>query len=479
MKSIISISFILFLSLFPLNFIFSQEISDVRGETIVEGNIGYTYTVVFESGLSQYTEFEIRTNYGKIDSKTGSSSKTISCSVGANSFSFVTFWPNDCFSDGFILVYKKGESSKTFELKIRKRSCQSSTNNDKIIQGPPTKVYSEEPFSIGATSFTSITDDIDFTYDSGLFEKISSNKGKITLKPRQVVGKRSTSITVVLRHYFSKVKYQWTFDIYGTPHLEKKTEVICPGNNSFDIKNFFSMNLMDFTSTNVTWQGIDNMILVSGQNTNNPIFRASNGIGKIKATVIWQGKDGEKVFNLEETYWVGVPKKVSYISGMKENQSFAPNKSYEMIISPESQFGTTELIWNSFDDKIMIEPFSNGNIYGAYLKIPQVVGTKPFAIQVIPVNSCGKGPELTVWGVVTSSGLRSVIKVNTTSTEEISVKSDFIRSIKIYSMSGTLVYTSHSIDTDFNYKNLNIPKGVYIIEKTYENGQVIREKIVV
>lgn len=476
MKKIFTISFVLFLSLFSFNNILCQEIFDIHGDTYVDGNKGYNYIVLLETGLSQYTEFEIKTNYGKFDSPTGTSSKLISSSVGTTSFSFIVYWPNECFNDGFILVYKKGEPSKTYELKIRKISCESSTNNDEIIQGPPKFVFSKEPFSIGALSFTSVIDDIDFTYDSNVFEKVSTNKGKITLKPKQVVGKVSTTITVVFRHYIERYKYQWTFDVYGTPYISKNSSVICPGNTTFEIKNFLSLNFINFTSTTVNWQGVENMVLISGQNSNNPVFRASNGIGKVKATVTWRGNNSEKVFELEETYWVGVPKKVAYIVGMKDNQIFTPNRTYEIMISPETQFGTTELIWNSFDERIKIEPFLNGNIYGAYLKIPEMSGTTPFAIRVIPVNSCGKGTELIVWGAVTSNGLRSLTEI---STEDIYVKTNNVTSVKIYSMSGVVVYSSNSVDMNFNYKDLNIHSGIYIIEKTFQDGNIIREKIII
>jgi hypothetical protein len=50
-----------------------------------------------------------------------------------------------------------------------------------------------------------------------------------------------------------------------------------------------------------------------------------------------------------------------------------------------------------------------------------------------------------------------------------------LESIKIYSLTGSLIYYS---DTHFDIQSISLNKGIYILEKKYTSGNIKREKVV-
>lgn len=54
-----------------------------------------------------------------------------------------------------------------------------------------------------------------------------------------------------------------------------------------------------------------------------------------------------------------------------------------------------------------------------------------------------------------------------------------VASIKVYSLTGSLIYSSGSVASDFNIYSLGLNDGIYIVETTDETGDVKRDKLLI
>jgi hypothetical protein len=114
-----------------------------------------------------------------------------------------------------------------------------------------------------------------------------------------------------------------------------------------------------------------------------------------------------------------------------------------------------------------------------------VVSIQATEITINSGFSVAQGTNVTITATG-SNGLRSA------STEEVSDDIDFdgntitsvadieevssLESIKIYSLTGFLIYYS---DTQFDIQFIPLNKGIYILEKKYISGEIKREKVII
>ncbi|HMM04995.1 MULTISPECIES: T9SS type A sorting domain-containing protein [unclassified Dysgonomonas] len=220
----------------------------------------------------------------------------------------------------------------------------------------------------------------------------------------------------------------------------------------------------------------------SGQGTPNATFRASdNEFGTVKATVMYDGVS----YQVENSrVWVGPP---GYYASTDGETWFPKPICIDKGIGPDNDVypklegieGNSPLDYkwtqksNNFQffhtsvNRAIVQPLSKGDMLFTYSAKNQCGWSVTPQIFQIPAISCsGSGGGLPGEGVPTDGPLKSTATGTPTST-----------SIKVYSFpTGSLVYKENKA-INFDIQNTTLNAGIYILEKTDEEGNVTREKV--
>lgn len=356
----------------------------------------------------------------------------------------------------------------------------------------PSVLYYGDNYYLGITDRCESHSVTKITYDSNLFSVVSDKKNYKIVTPKPFSGSKRTQITIETKRKTSLFtydthKYTWEVEVMGSrPSIKNNTKVVCAGDNIiYTVENLIFPSIGAGGSISVSWEPISNMTLISGQNSSSATFRASaNGVGKVRAIVtVNTNMAGKKVFSVEDSKtWVGPPAKPTYIDGFSNGARLAAGRSYYLGASYNEI--VSKYIWSVTPTEGSIR---ETNTWTAYLDLrPVNYGmTVPFTLTLTPTNVCGRGPTLSMQGYSIGEGFRSAELDSPISIEDATSINEFelndyenIKAIRIYSISGMIVYTSDSVDTNFNYRELGLSNGIYIIERIYENGNAIREKVI-
>lgn len=236
--------------------------------------------------------------------------------------------------------------------------------------------------------------------------------------------------------------------------------------------------------------------LTSGQGTPNAIFKATGGSGDviIRATVTYNGKS----FDLQTCkIWTGtplarvasydLPQKVSdyYDSMITLPSSFLYGLSttfYMDVLGGTGNFSDYEWHNNNTSNYTITSPDGRevaesgiplrGN--AAIIKVKYIPNTPSFGIRA--KNKCGSTVQKQISGGIVAGNIISKSVIENNNQEQI-IKEESFSSIRIYNLSsGLLVHTEKNV-TDFNIENTKLRAGIYIVEKTHEDGSVTREKV--
>lgn len=245
--------------------------------------------------------------------------------------------------------------------------------------------------------------------------------------------------------------------------------VTCPNNNvSFSLQGTIPQG------STIEWIAADNFTLVSGQGTTNAIFRtgSTNSTATVKAKITYPGFS-ETLQNSE--VWVGVPETPSGVSGFSNGKNFNFNSLYSL--SAYESKGATEYIWSITDGGEIRKYDVNGNRnVEMYTSIN--VGwnqTKSFSLRVSARNKCGTSGERALTGYVTFSGPGGIDEFSLRSaTIELEPE---IKSVKVYNLSGVLVYSDNAVNGSFDIKSTVLNDGIYIIEK-FDGENRTSEKVI-
>ena len=200
----------------------------------------------------------------------------------------------------------------------------------------------------------------------------------------------------------------------------------------------------------ITWSTGTNFTYVSGQGSNTATYNSyGNGYGSVKAIVSYRGKD--TTFESPQL-WIGAPL-------VKDDNMFdiplQVDQSTPISVSFDGLDGTGQYKWT----KVSGNFYLSGN--GPTATITPW-DNKFIVFRVDINNKCGTGSamyQLKAGGL--SGGLNSTLR--TTSINDTD-KSE-IKSVRIYNLSGILVYANDEVNGIFDINSTVLTNGVYIIEK--------------
>ncbi|PXV69081.1 putative secreted protein (Por secretion system target) [Dysgonomonas alginatilytica] len=350
----------------------------------------------------------------------------------------------------------------------------------------PSKIISGEEITLGYVNMPLVYEIKEWKYDQSQFTEVRRDKGTITLIPKPIIGSTRASVTMVTYFYeqffyYHKYTHTWNFPIDGAPMIVRSTseKVVYAGETvGYRIENFIG-NLSD-----ITWQSGDNMSLISASGEYATFKASGNGSGTVKAKV----NDKGKVYDLQSSdVWIGTPK-ISITYAMDESSLNSTYVDVSRLLT-FSEFTTlvidgygvdlsgniSNIEWQNNSGSPI---FTTGNgvtsnptadrigslgRVATFKSTPNTYNNIMFKIRA--KNKCG----WSYWKYISWSG--SVIPggygVRSAALDDqiIEVMSE-IKSVKIYNLSGVLVYSDNAVNGSFDIKSTVLTDGIYIIEKS-------------
>lgn len=298
---------------------------------------------------------------------------------------------------------------------------------------------------------------LNWTWDNNILQYISYTGTSVSLKPySEFVGFKKTSISCSYSFtapWGERLNGKLTKDVIvgGTNFIKTASTIVCAGDNV----EYNTPNIDLLPGAIINWIAKDNMSLVSGQGTATAKFKAQgNGKGIVGVEIKWKGK----TFISEDNIWAGTPNAPTKIIGLESNnKEFDPKFTYPFSVIEVD--GATSYNWVVSGGQIV------GNSDGASIKVRTNATTGGriglLDITVSAVNVCGKGQSLHRYGTIRASGSENVKLRSVLSDSEFTPQS-----IKVYSLSGSIVYSNDNLSGDFDIKSTTLPDGIYIIEKS-------------
>lgn len=345
---------------------------------------------------------------------------------------------------------------------------ESSTNTE--LLPIPSKIISGEEITLGYVNMPLVYDIKEWKYDHSQFTEVRRTKSTITLIPKPIIGSTRASVTMVTYFYeqffyYHRYTHTWDFPINGAPMITTSEKVTCTGTSVvYDIANFTG------EYSNITWQPGINMTLNSAQGSYATYRSSGNGKGIVKAKVKWNGKE----YNLENSdVWVGIPEKPT-IPGFGTIPQIFPGKSRNTFSARAGGADLTNgFIYSISGAASIIQVSIGGEIT---IETSNVTYDSPFTIGVIARNKCGQSSIYYANGIVKGSGGGDeppMIEKRAISTSDDSE----IKSVKVYNLSGVLVYSDNAVNGTFDIKSTVLNDGIYIIEK-FDGENRTSEKVI-
>ncbi|QIK61487.1 T9SS type A sorting domain-containing protein [Dysgonomonas sp. HDW5A] len=209
----------------------------------------------------------------------------------------------------------------------------------------------------------------------------------------------------------------------------------------------------------VEWRGSANMTLISGQGTANAIFKSTgNGAGIVSAFIKYKGEN----FICENSrVWIGPEASPTIDGDLGSINTARLNSEYGFYAKglPRNTIGQYRWGYGAKNSLKYIET----DINFVVLKSPSS-GTS-FMVTLSVENPCGWSPPSSIVYRINSGGkdkgpvypLKNALVIDEDQPE--------IKSVKIYNLSGVLVYSDNAVDGSFDIKSTVLTDGVYIIEK--------------
>lgn len=264
--------------------------------------------------------------------------------------------------------------------------------------------------------------------------------------------------------------------------LEKNIAVISPINvtSSFitSLGGTVSYNILGLpTSAKVTWTANSNCTLLQGQGTGNTSFQAAaNGVIKVTAEIKY---NNSVIILTNSDIWVGAPPKFTLSSfpfecgtagrigintgtfGYSEKALAESSVSWKVGGTDASLCSQTKSSCMAFcrwSNNISVD-FTITNNYGTSISnthYPVTSGNCPFP------SDPGKKP-------IPIPGREKSVLVDEDQPE--------IKSVKVYNLSGVLVYSDNSVNGNFDIRSTVLTNGIYIIEK-FDGENRTSEKVI-
>lgn len=313
----------------------------------------------------------------------------------------------------------------------------------------PTQIMAGEEITYSLSKSLSLgSHPIDWVINDSRYAQIigSATSTTVKIKALQTTG----SFTIKASMTGIGQSFQQTIQTYPPIQIQTSGEIFCANSQitcSLQVPAYLP-------SPTIVWTGVDKFSLLSGQSTNTATFTASgNGYGTIRAVITSLGRS----ITIENSkVWIGSPdqtitadaSKLSFLTTYKlyaNNAGGATSYKWTLIGNATFENGSTAI--TSTTNQINIKTGTNND---------------PGMGQILRVtceatNKCGTTTRSSNFMFVIS-GLRSTSIENTTDQPE-------IKSVKIYNLSGILVYSNDAVNGTFDINSTVLINGVYIIEK--------------
>lgn len=450
----------------------------INGEKIVCPKKSYTYTYTLSSAATRDIGVSIFSNSGA----TSTSFYTIK--KGESKFTFNVIWDDIPTPFASITVTPTDGITKTVTLQNITIASIGTGTKPTYFSSTPAASNGIIKIPLGQAGVLSMTVDPYLYYpnlNNNDSYKITDYKWTVGAQSIETKNKHSinygaadlnqTAITVTAvgnacaKAYGGSISYK--IERYFDLQIKSNSGAnACPNTDaSFSLQGIVPQGLV------IEWIAGSNCTLVSGQGTVNATFRIGSANTKaiVKAKVTYAG------FNAtfeNSAVWVGIPGKPNILASGSTS-----------LIFPGRNMSTFTAVADGVD-RINGFTFS---ISGAASIIRELIGGEvtietsyvtydsPFTLGIIACNKCGKSPISYINGTVKGSG-DGVIPPMTEKSTTVSDNQPEIKSVKIYNLSGVLVYSDNAINGNFDIKSTSLTDGIYIIKK-FDGQNKTSEKV--
>lgn len=315
------------------------------------------------------------------------------------------------------------------------------------------------------------TSKVTWHYDINYLESVnnSAHDGRsITLKVKPMSGVITTTISADSKDKNGNHSRSLNIVLVGNPKIVPVGETII---NQGNTSTYSIQGAQEYPGATIVWTSGDRMALNAGQGTGvSAVFTGSgNGYGIAKATVNYMGF----VYNLQNSdVWIGKPAKPTRIEDLISGSQF---KSYtEYFFYAGNIPGATNYSWRIAGDAIIIsgsadrmvrvqtKPVSNGGSFALYLTAKNQFGQTEYGDHGIIASGGGIGG-----GGDIGIEKRSMLVADQSET----------KSVKVYNLSGILVYSNEAVNGVFDISSTILTNGVYIIDK-FDGENRTSEKVI-
>jgi len=468
----------------------SQDLSSITGPKNPKSNSSSTYTIWLDGNYSSSLEVVIASNYGSLDKAGGPTMITRTPSIVGNKIDVTVYWPDIEKSDGHIIAYKKTGTGKTISLTGIKISKNGSNENEveKVTALPFPSIIEGEPFKLGFLVPSKGNYEIkSYKYNTNYFYIVEKTKHDITFVMTKFPPTSGTEmdIEIVIEERYLwgldipyRLNYTWGIggSLIGLPIISKTEDCACNGEIiRYEIKTPYYSYMTPFSDAKAQWQAGTNLTLISSGDKWATFRVSGNGAAIAKAKVTAGGRN----FDLQNSdVWVGLPSisgNISSLNGLKNGGSTI-SSAFSAEFSLTTQRSENTIKWTA-----------NGTEYSNYkgdyfmFRVPYH-GKQVFFYEVkaYPKNKCGIGSAKTFSFSVNPNnpgGGQVILKNESQLLQDngnIIDETDY--SLKVYDLSGRLVYTNAKVSGSFNLSNTSLDDGVYILEKS-DGNETTREKV--
>lgn len=272
------------------------------------------------------------------------------------------------------------------------------------------------------------------------------------------------------------VSHSFEIDIIQRPSISASTSTICNsgGTVTYNLQNArFDSRTMK--SMSISWNAKSNLSLASGQGTTSATFRATtnNGVGSVYADINYVFKDGStrNIRLIHNAVKIGAPT-VTGFTNLKPGDRLTPGVYY-IYLAGDDNLEIQNTNW-TLEGGSGVATLTKINNTCAQLNISWGRPDAFLAVRADVWNSCFK--TTIAAGLYVSSGYTFRSGTNPLNLTEVD-NVEQIKQIRIYSISGQTVYSTKIIDESFNYQNIGLKAGVYIIELIDVDNNSIKKKI--
>lgn len=467
----------LLLLLFLFSTIFSYA-TTISGTTEVCPNQAYTYTFKFGGSADTEDYVSIKVDGGKFN-ETGTNEYYSKITGGQTLKLDITWEDKFIVSGNYIYALPTSLSSGTLKVKVatmkdlQPRGFRSSIKPE--ANSPKIRI----PYGISGQLSMSVYDDYYYNFNNNTSYKITKFSWKIGNNSSEGSNTYNlaygmddldgTTITITpigeacdTKTYGKSITYtiERYWDLSLSARIQGRDElnpcIACQAE-----KVVHTLNGYIPQGAKISWKP-KGCIIVTSESTEREVTSIVVNKGyKAEMYTIVSLNNKQDTIKLKNPIWVGLPDTPSV---SESGQQFMGNTYYSLSGYAN---GASELNWSI-----------SGSIH--YTMSDGRILTKnedgSFDITLTGSNRCGTGPTFKGYGIVkTRPGDPGVEPpINEKMKKEVPLAYEIVR---VYNTFGKLVYKNEGLKDFFDITQINIPRGIYIIEKVEENGDRSVEKI--